>query len=109
MNLATGGYISEKRNVLICGPTSTGKSHLAPALGHEACRQGAHVLFINTNKMLGPLGRGRAEHSFERRLNGYLRADLLILDDFGLKPINPPGPEDLYDVINERCERARSS
>ncbi len=105
MNLATGGYIGEKRNVLICGPTGTGKSHLAQALGHEACRQGAHVLFINTNKMLGHLGGGRADHSFDRRLKGYLRADLLILDDFGLKPINPPGPEDLYDVINERYEK----
>lgn len=93
MNLATGGYISEKRNVLICGPTSTGKSHLAPALGHEACRQGAHVLFINTNKMLGPLGRGRAEHSFERRLNGYLRADLLILDDFDSSQSIRRGPK----------------
>ena len=48
---------------------------------------------------------GRADGSWERRLNTYLRPELLILDDFGLKPIQPPGPEDLYDVINERYER----
>ena len=105
MHLATGSYIGDKRNVLICGPTGTGKTHLAQALGHEACRQGAHVLFINTHKMLQHLMGGRADHSFERRLAGYLRPDLLILDDFGLKPLLPPGPEDLYDVINERYEK----
>lgn len=105
MDLATGSYIQDKRNVLICGPTGTGKSHLAQALGHEACRQGVNVLFINTNKMLQHMNGGRADHSFERRLQSYLRTDLLILDDFGLKPLSPPGPEDLYDVINERYEQ----
>ena len=46
-----------------------------------------------------------ADGSLERRINTYLRPDLLILDDFGLKPIQPPGPEDLYDIINERYEK----
>jgi DNA replication protein DnaC len=105
MQLATGSYIVDKRNVLICGPTGTGKTHLAQALGHDACRQGRHVLFINTHKMLQHLAGGRADHSFDRRLQSYLRPDLLILDDFGLKPLQPPGPEDLYDVINERYEK----
>jgi DNA replication protein DnaC len=55
--------------------------------------------------MLSQLNGGRADNSWERRMNAYLRPDLLILDDFGLKSIQPPGPEDLYDVINERYER----
>jgi DNA replication protein DnaC len=55
--------------------------------------------------MLQHLYGGRADGSLDRRLNSYLRPDLLILDDFGLKPLQPPGPEDLYDVINERYER----
>ena len=55
--------------------------------------------------MLQNLNGGRADGSWERRLNTYLRPDLLILDDFGLKPLPPPSPEDLYDVINERYER----
>ena len=102
--LAAGDYVREHRNVLVCGPTGVGKSHLVQALGQEACRQGFHVLFSNTHKMLQHLNGGRADGSWERRLNLYLRPDLLVLDDFGLKPLQPPSPEDLYDVINERYE-----
>jgi DNA replication protein DnaC len=103
--LAACDYIRQKHNLLICGPTGVGKSHLAHALAQEACRQGFHVLCINTHKMLQHLNGGRADNSWDRRLNVYLRPDLLILDDFGLKPLQPPAPEDLYDVINERYER----
>jgi len=103
--LAACDYVREKHNVLLCGPTGVGKTHLAQALGQEACRQGFQVLYINTHKMLQHLNGGRADGSWERRLNVYLRSDLLVLDDFGLKPLQPPAPEDLYDVINERYER----
>jgi len=102
--LAACDYIHEKRNVLLCGPTGVGKTHLAHALGQEACRQGFQVLSVNTHKMLQHINGGRADGSWERRLNGYLRPDLLILDDFGLKSLQSPSPEDLYDVINERYE-----
>ena len=105
LDLATCGYIRQKRNVLVCGPTGVGKTHLAQALAHEACRRGYDVLFANTHRMLQQLNGGRADGSLERRLQVYLRPDLLVLDDFGLKPLRPPGPEDLYDVINERYER----
>lgn len=103
--LATGHYIREKRNVLLCGPTGTGKSHLAQALAHEACRRGFDVVFTNAHKMLRHLQAGRADDSYERRLALYVRADLLVIDDFGLKPLTAQGPEDLYDVIDGRYER----
>jgi len=105
LQLAACEYIREHRNLLICGPTGVGKTHLAQALGQEAARQNFDVLFVSVQKMLQHLHGGRADGSWERRLGNYLRPDLLILDDFGLKSIQPPGPEDLYDVINERYER----
>jgi len=105
LELATGNYIRRKHNVLICGPTGVGKSHLAQALVHEACRRGYKVLYINTYRMLQHINGGRADGTLERRLQTYLRPDLLALDDFGLKPLQSPAPEDLYDVISERYER----
>jgi len=105
LGLAAGTYIREQRNVLLCGPTGVGKTHLAQALAHEACRQGFDVLYANTHKLLRHLYGGRADGSYERRFQACLRPDLLVLDDFGLKPLQPPGPEDLYDLINERYER----
>lgn len=104
-DLATGQFVHEKRNVLICGPTGVGKSHLAQALAHEACRRGFDVLFTDTHKLLRTLHAGRADHSYDRRLLTYTRADVLVLDDFGLKPMQPPAAQDLYDVINERYEK----
>ena len=99
LDLATCNFIHRRRNVLICGPTGVGKTHLAQALTHEVCRQGFTALFVNTYRMLQHINGGRADDTLERRLQTYLRPDLLVLDDFGLKPLHPPGPEDLYDVI----------
>jgi DNA replication protein DnaC len=105
LQVATCDYIRHKRNVLICGPAGVGKSHLAQALAHEACRQGFDVVFTDTHKMLRHINAGRADGSLDRRLQSYLRPDLLVLDDFGLKPLHPPAPEDMYDIIHERYER----
>ena len=105
LQLASGDYLRQQRNVLICGPSGVGKSHLAQALAHEACRQGWDVRVTDTHKMLQHIHAGRADGTVEQRLASYVRPQLLILDDFGLRALRPPAPEDLYDVINERYER----
>lgn len=105
LQLASCDFIRHHRNLLICGPTGTGKSHLAQALVHEACRQGFDAHFTSVTKMLQHLNGGRADGTFDRRLQSYLRPDLLVLDDFGLKPLQPPGPGDLYDIIDGRYEQ----
>jgi DNA replication protein DnaC len=104
-DLAACHYIEKRRNVLIYGPCGVGKSHLAQALAHEACRRGHEVLFVSTARMLRHLAGGRADESRAQRLQKYLRPDLLVLDDFGLMKAHPPGPEDLYEVIDTRYER----
>lgn len=106
LQLASCDFIREHRNVLICGPTGTGKSHLAQALVHEGARQGFDALFTSTHRMLQHIHGGRADGTWERRLQTYLRPDLLVLDDFGLKPLAAPAPSDLYDVIDGRYEKA---
>ena len=104
LQLASCDFIRQHQNVLLCGKSGTGKTHLAQAMAHEACRQGFNVLLIDAHKMLQHLGAGRADNSLERRMATYIRPDLLILDDFGLKPLNGTEPEDLYDVIADRYE-----
>lgn len=101
--LAAGHYLRDKRNVLLCGPTGVGKSHLAHALAHEACRRGFDVVFTDAHRMLRHLHAGRADNTYDKRLAVYTRADLLVIDDFGLKPT--PNPADMYDVITERYEK----
>ena len=104
--LATCRFLDERVGVLIAGPCGTGKSHIAQALGHCAVRQGHDVLFTTQSKLLGSLHAARATGTFERRFQQTVRIPLLILDDFGLKPLRPPQDEDLHDLVAERYERA---
>ena len=104
--LASCHFIEEKVALLIAGPCGTGKSHLAQALGHQAVRLRYDVLFTTQTKLLGQLQAARATHSFERRFQLLVRAPLLIIDDFGLKPLTSPQDEDFHELIAERYERA---
>lgn len=105
-DLATGRYLTERNPVLIVGPCGTGKSHLAQALGHCAVRQGADVVFTTCASLVATLNAARAIGAYERRLAALTRVPLLIIDDFGLKPLRPPADEDLHDLIAERYEQA---
>lgn len=104
-DLATGRFIEENVAVLIAGPCGTGKSHLAQALGHGAARQGYDVLFTTQSQLLSSMRNAQAVGSLERRLQTLARLDLLIVDDFGLKPLRPPEDELFHDLVAERYER----
>ncbi len=104
-DLATGRYIHERAPVLIVGPCGTGKSHLAQALGHCAVRQGVDVLFSTCAQLTASLNAARATATYERKLQSLARVPLLVIDDFGLKPLRPPADEDLHDLIAERYEQ----
>ncbi|MHB8577695.1 MAG: IS21-like element helper ATPase IstB [Dehalococcoidia bacterium] len=104
-DLATCAFVRAHRNVLICGQTGVGKTHLSHALAHEAARQGFDSLVSTAHQVLTHLNAGQADGSYARRLAAYVKPHLLVLDDFGLKPLPPQGGVALYDVINERYER----
>lgn len=100
--LATCQFIERKESVILCGPVGVGKTHLAQALGHQACRAGYNVLFIKASRLLSDLGGGRADDSWEKRLQHYLKPSLLILDDFAMKEFTKTQAEDLYELIDRR-------
>jgi len=100
--LANCIYIENKENIFLLGPVGVGKSHIAQALGHIACRMGYDVLYTKAAKMFRYLNGGRADNSWETRIKRHTVTDLLIIDDFGLKSLTPLQSDDFYEVINER-------
>lgn len=105
LELARGGFIGRAENVLVCGPTGTGKSHLVNALGFEGLRRGQSVLLRPVHRLLADLHAARADGSFARRFAKLCAVDLLVLDDFGLRPLAATAAEDLYELVRERYER----
>jgi DNA replication protein DnaC len=109
LELGTAQFVKRKQSAVIVGPSGVGKSHLAQAVGWEVCKRGYDVMYASCARMLAQLAAGRADGSYDRRLQMLIRPDLLILDDFGLKPLKSPANEDMYDIINERYERGSIS
>ena len=102
--LASCRFIKEKSPVLIVGPTGTGKSHIAQALAHCAIRQGLDVLWLTQTKLFSELQAARAAGRFEKKFYELSKIPLLIIDDFGLRPIRSPQDEDFHDLISQRYE-----
>lgn len=106
IDLATCNFVERHDNVLLVGQTGVGKSHIAQALGHRACRAGYHVLYVSAHDMLTQLRASRADGSFDRRMLRFTTPDLLIIDDLGLRPLAFDEPIDLYEIIRQRYERS---
>jgi DNA replication protein DnaC len=106
MDLSTGRFIQENVSVLLVGPCGTGKSHIAQAIGHCALRQGHCVLFYTQTQLLKRLQAAKATGQYEKRFRELSKVPLLIIDDFGLKPLRSSQDEDIHDLIAQRYEQA---
>jgi DNA replication protein DnaC len=99
-------FLERREDIIFLGPVGVGKTSLACALGHGACRAGHRVLFLRSDDLLKQIHQSRADNSTERLLRGLLAPDLLIVDDFGLRRLNAQQSSDFYEVIIERHRRA---
>ena len=95
-------FIEANAHIAIVGPVGVGKTFLAHALGHVACRRGHSVLAVRADKMLKTLKHARLDNTHEAELRKLIAVDLLIIDDFGLDAMDSTESRDAYDVLTER-------
>ncbi len=103
--LATCGWIRENQHLLIGGPTGVGKSWLACALGHKACRDGYSVMYRRTPRLFADLATARGEGRLARLMTTLERTRLLIIDDWGPEPLNAEQRRDLLEIIDDRDQK----
>lgn len=105
LRLTSGQWIREHDNVLISGATGTGKSYIACALGHSACRHGLSTRYFRFSRLLGELALARADGSYRKLLDRLARTQLLLLDDFGLAPLSDSERRDLLEILDDRYSK----
>lgn len=98
-------FIDRKENVILTGPVGVGKTFLANALAHAACRGNKNVVVHKAAKMFKTLYAARADNSLDRELMKLVSPDLLVIDDFGLERLMPDQAHDFYEIVSERYER----
>ena len=104
-SLASCAWIRAHNNLLVTGPTGVGKSYLACALGHKACREGFSVVYHRAGRLFYELGISRGEGRYLRLLKSISQVDLLILDDWGLVQIQDDSRRDMLEILEERHNR----
>lgn len=102
LRLSTCDWIKRKQSIIISGSTGLGKSFLASALGHQACQQGYKVYYRNCSKLFDQLKMAKADGSYINEINRIEKLDLLILDDFGLKPLDNNQRLILLELLEDR-------
>jgi DNA replication protein DnaC len=102
LDLAQLKWIEKKQNISFTGPTGVGKSYLAQALGHQACRQGYRVIYVRLPKLLTALVQSRADGSYANLLKRLERAQVLIIDDLGVCELKENERRDFLEIIEDR-------
>lgn len=102
-DLATLRFVESGESVILHGPVGVGKSMIAQALGHQACRRGYSVVFTKTSRLLADLAGGHADRSFETRLARWVRPAVVIFDDFAMRDFTLAQSDDLYELITDRA------
>lgn len=105
IRLADCDYINKNENLLITGSTGVGKSYIATALGHQACMEGYRVMYFNTTKLFAKLKMAKADGSYLKEMAKLERQHLIILDDFGLQPLDNQNRSILMELIEDRNGR----
>ena len=103
-DLAAGGFVERAEDVLLIGPPGVGKSHIAQAIGHELIKAGKVVLYRSIFDILADLRDDGLDTKHERTMKRYLKCDLLIIDDMGVKQLPPKSGEYLFEIIMRRYE-----
>jgi len=100
--LATCRWVHEHQNILITGATGTGKTFLACALAHTACRHGCRALYRRASRLFDELLLARADGTYARVLQRLARLDVLVIDDWALAPVQDAERQDLLEVLEDR-------
>lgn len=106
-NITAAAFLGKKENLILYGPVGTGKSHLATAIGVEACNQGKKVRFFRTAALVNQLTDAKVQGELRRFMKQIEKADLLICDEWGYIPFEKEGAQLLFQVISE-CYEKRS-
>lgn len=104
-SLQTLEWIERHENLVVAGPSGTGKSHLVEALGHAAINNGCHVQWFSLEQLGQLIGRHRADGTTSRAIKKLMRADLICIDDIGLLPVATDTAEALYRVVDAAYEQ----
>jgi DNA replication protein DnaC len=106
LHLAQGEWINQQLNILVLGPTGVGKSFLACALAHSACRHNFTVRYQRTSRLLQLITLAHADGSYPKLLNTFARTQLLVLDDWLRDPLTRSQSQDLLEILDDRYDRS---
>ncbi len=108
LRLSNCQWIESHRDCIVTGPTGAGKSFIASALGHQACMYGFKVLYYPSSKLFAHLKLSRADGSYLKELTKILKMDVIILDDFGIEPLDANSRLSLLEILEDRHGRRSS-